>query len=693
MTDELSTSGPGGEAVTARQQARSAAAAARRSVSQLGPLRLAATALLALAAVLLARWSWNIPLLQEAERALYDLRASVFARAVEKEQRIVMVVYDDQTLRLTGQRSPVDRTVLAEALRVIDAAGPKAVGIDLFFDMPQDDDERLVGSLRGMRTPTWLAYADPAVNPEITYEQGEYLKAFLASIKGAHVRPASIRIDPDGDGVARKWRAAAPREPPFLAIALAGRDEGFQGYEGPVRFRVPRFADTPVFDKFPIEELASPELGPILADFLKDKYVLIGGDTVDRDRFETPIGSALRQSGEAVGRGAPYTDGKMAGLEVHAHMLAQLLDGDRPVPLPGWALWGMAVLAVAAGAVTSLIIWNPLRTGALIVLQFGFFLGLPFLLHYRGVDTLEVPAFGWIIGWLVAFAAFGSAVRTVNAKQRQFAQSALGKYLPVSVATEIMKYPEKLALHGEKREIFAVFTDLEGFTKLSHAIEPQMVATLLNDYLDRLADVVLKHGGTLDKFVGDAVVAFWGAPLARPDDGARAAHAAVELYEAGEAFRREVPAGVPPVGRTRVGMHFGPAIVGNFGGEGRIQYTAFGDSMNTAARLEAANKELDTNILVSREAVERTGLDWFRPMGTVTLRGRSTPVDVFEPVPHWAPEDRLRVESILSSHARGEDAALDELQALVRRFGEDRGLANLFQRLTATTQGRSYAVG
>ncbi|MCM3296637.1 adenylate/guanylate cyclase domain-containing protein, partial [Staphylococcus capitis] len=129
---------------------------------------------------------------------------------------------------------------------------------------------------------------------------------------------------------------------------------------------------------------------------------------------------------------------------------------------------------------------------------------------------------------------------------------------------------------------FCVFTDLEGFTKLSHAVTPETVARLLNEYLDRLSDIVLAHGGTIDKFVGDAVVAFWGAPISRPDDGEKEATAALAMYQAGERFRVDLAAGdIPPIGMTRVGLHVGDAIVGNFGGEGRIQYTALGDSMNT----------------------------------------------------------------------------------------------------------------
>jgi adenylate cyclase len=281
----------------------------------------------------------------------------------------------------------------------------------------------------------------------------------------------------------------------------------------------------------------------------------------------------------------------------------------------------------------------------------------------------------------------------VGSKQRAFAQNALGKYLPKSIAQEILKDPDKLALHGEKRKIFAVFTDLEGFTKLSHAIEPEMVATLLNDYLDRLSDVALEYGGTIDKFVGDALVAFWGAPIAYPDDGERAVRAAYALYLAGEEFRKAVPEGVPPIGRTRVGVHYGEAIVGNFGGDGRIQYTALGDSMNTAARLEAANKPLDTKVLVSREAMERSGLDWFRPMGTITLRGRSTPVEIFEPVPDWDVETRQAVSEIIAAHSKGDKSAVQKLSEMIGRYREDMGLANLLERLKHTGKGESYALG
>ena len=667
-----------------KEGARGVLQSLRRLFDQLGPIRLGSTILFMVLALLVARYSWTTPLIQEAERALYDLRASVFAPEVEKDEDIVMVVYNEDTLKLTGQRSPVDRTILAQALETIDAANPKSIGIDILFTMPQDDDDLLISTFKEMQTPTFLAYADPVENPEITYAEHEFLQEFFERAKTDKVQPTNIKLETDSDGVQRRWTPHNPGAPPFMAIALTAPNPKFANNDGAIRYHVPATTDMPVFDKFPIESFADPAIAEMLGSFIAGKHVLIGGDFIDRDRFETPVGGLADAQGD---------DGKMIGLEVHAHMLAQLLADDLPTPIPTWTLWLGALVVAICGGLSALIGGKALKVAFILIGQFAFFLTFPFLLQNMGIDTLSLPAFGWGVGWLLGYASVGSAARTINSKQRAFAQSALGKYLPKSIATEILKDPEKLALHGEKRKIFAVFTDLEGFTKLTHAIEPEMVAYLLNDYLDRLSEVALEYGGTIDKFVGDALVTFWGAPLAYPDDGERAAKAAYALYLAGEEFRKNVPEGVPPIGRTRVGMHYGDAIVGNFGGEGRIQYTALGDAMNTAARLEAANKALDTKVLLSREAMERTGLDWYRPMGRITLRGRSTPVEVFEPVPDIETENRAAVTAVIAAHDRGDKSALQALFAKIEQSEEDLGLTNLLKRLKKTKDGESYVLG
>ena len=327
-----------------------------------------------------------------------------------------------------------------------------------------------------------------------------------------------------------------------------------------------------------------------------------------------------------------------------------------------------------------------------VLVQFVAIALVPFWMQSRGIDTQGLPAFGWGIGWFAAFASVGTAARAIGSEQRKFAQSALGKYLPRDIAAEILRDPDSLALHGEKREIFVVFTDLEGFTKLSHAIEPEMVATLLNRYLEMLSNVVLEHGGTIDKFVGDAVVAFWGAPISRPDDGERAAKAAWAMYQAGEEFRKSVPAGVPAIGKTRVGLHHGEAIVGNFGGEGRIQYTALGDAMNTASRLESANKQLKSSVMVSREAAELSSLDWYRAMGRVVLRGRSTPIEIMEPVPDMAPEARNAFNDLARRAISGDVSAITALTKNSSMDKNDAALANFAFRLAHQEEGGYFVL-
>ncbi|MCW6533303.1 adenylate/guanylate cyclase domain-containing protein [Sphingomonas lycopersici] len=666
-----------------------------RVVRDAGRGRLAAAGLVLALALFVAGWDWGRPLgagthareipTADAERGLYDWRAATFAPRVAQDKRIVMIVYDDQTLIATRKRSPLDRGLLARALRNLDAMGAHSIGVDILFDQPQDEDNALLAALRAMRTPVWLGYANLGDNREqIIFEQQQYLDRFIRAARTDRVRPASIRLETDSDNVARSWPTPQPGQPPLLALAMRPA-AAFADYRGAIRYRLPQpqpdRSEEPVIPSLQIDLIADPAMSAALAPMVRGRDVLIGGDIVDIDQFETPLS----------GRGAHST---MIGLEVHATMLAQVLDGARLRTVPVGVRWLAAALVVLAAAATSLAELRWLWLGPALVVQAGAIGGLPLVLQANGWDTKGLPAAGWAIAWIFAFTAVGVAARAVTSQQRRFAQSALGKYLPRDIATQILQEPEKLALHGEKRAIFTLFTDLEGFTKLSHAIAPEMVAQLLNRYLDMLSDVVLAHGGTIDKFVGDAVVAFWGAPIARDDDARNAAQAAYAMWQAGEAFRRDLPAGVPPIGRTRVGLHHGDAIVGNFGGEGRIQYTALGDSMNTASRLESANKKLDTNVLASREAMILSGLDWWRAMGRVRLRGRQTPVDIFEPAPDFPAEERAALGHIVAALDAGacRDAALADLRAMIARHPRDAALANLLNRYEHI-EGGAYDLG
>ena len=437
----------------------------------------------------------------------------------------------------------------------------------------------------------------------------------------------------------------------------------------------------PVYTALKVDLFADldPALAPVFAEQVRGRYVLIGATLVDQDRVDTTMTSV---TGETV-----------PGIEVHAAMISQMLDrASFHRPVQGFA-WIFALLVLLAAVLSGLLETRSLTFLPMLIVQLVLFAGLPFLLEKQEVDTFLFPSFGPLIGWVIAFVAVVSAARASGAVQRRFAHSALGKYLPRSIAQQIIDKPELLALHGEKKEIFVLFSDLEGFTKMSHALEPEMVATLLNRYLDMLSQVVLDHGGVIDKFVGDAVVAFWGAPIAQPDDGERAARAGYALWQAGEEFRAGVDPALPPVGRTRVGMHFGEAVVGNFGGATRIQYTALGDSMNTAARLEAANKALETRVLASREFVERSSLDWWRPMGRVVLRGRRQPVDVYEAAPEFAIGDRHALQEAIAMLGTDYSAAIEQISALAARNPADSALKNLLGRCRGLNEEGAYVLG
>ncbi len=679
-----------------------------RSVREAGTVQLVATCILLLIAVFIARFSWTLPggdeptpLMNDAERALYDTRAYLAADLVEQDDRIVLVVYDDQALINLEQRSPLPRDALAEALANLDQMGAKAIGIDILFDQPQPDDELLIETLRSMQTPTAVGYANVATNEsDIVYEQQVFLEEFMAALEGSNSRPASIRLD-NSFGATRIWPSIEPGLPPLLGRAMledaGGPFAAFEGYRGAIEYRRALRADLddefaeeqpnveePLFSTISIELFL--DLDPAVAEFvaqeIEGKYVLIGGDIVDYDRVETSFTS--------------WTGFQPSGLSVHGEIIAQMLDGKVMPALPSWALWAMAILVVATAGLAALLEWPARKLVPLLLGLAVLFVGIPFVLHFRDVDTYGLPAVGWLVGWIIAFTAVTAAARSAGAAQRSFAQGALGKYIPRDIAQQIIDQPELLSLGGEKREIYVLFSDLEGFTKMSHAIEPEMVAKLLNRYLEMLSQVVLDHGGVIDKFVGDAVVAFWGAPIARPDDAERAMKAGYAMWKAGEDFRAEVAAmdpNLPRIGKTRVGLHFGEAVIGNFGGDTRIQYTALGDSMNTAARLEAANKPLGSNVSASREFFEKSNPDWWVPMGRIVLRGRSQPVDIYQPRPDLPPESRAKLTEAAQLSESQYDVALQLIDEVAAMHPADEALRNYSERIRNLDEGGAYVLG
>jgi len=660
----------------------------RRTLRRVPLARLALTLVLLAMAVLVARFSWTLPMSSFAGRVAFDVRSlqAALYHPAEQDERILLVTYTQATQEATGKRSPLDRAILAKALRNLDQLGPRAIGTDILIDQPQPEDPQLFASLRAMRTPTWLAYASALHNGEDMQPwQQARLDGLFRSLRGTNVRPASIHIEADGDNAMRSWPSFAPDLPPFLPLALAGTPAA-RPYGGSIRYRMPADPERQVFLSLPIDLFADPAVATAMAEQVRGRIVLVGGDLPDSDRFVTPEGR-LANPDSVLGR--QFRE-NVPGLEVHATMLAQWLDQRTPGSTGALGLWLLALLVVLAGAFTAMLDVRGSVLGLVLVGQLAFFVATPFWLQTIGVDTRDLPAVGWVVAWFVAFLSTEAAVRALTSEQRRFASAALGKYLPRDIAAQILRDPEKLTLTGEKRPIFALFTDLEGFTRLSHRLPAEQVAPLLNDYLDGMCEIVLRHGGTIDKFVGDAIVALWGAPIAREDDAERVTAAMLDMV----AFARDFSSGGdeehPRLGRTRVGVHYGEAIVGNFGGRDRFQYTALGDVMNAAARLESANKALKTTGLISEQALAPSGSTLFRPMGRIVLSGRPTPIVVWEPAAHLPESERERLARLWTAYDQGDQFALAALQSLTSHYADDAAFEFFVYRLAQSGPGGHF---
>ena len=223
-----------------------------------------------------------------------------------------------------------------------------------------------------------------------------------------------------------------------------------------------------------------------------------------------------------------------------------------------------------------------------------------------------------------------------EAQRRQFdaerAHASLSRYFSPNLAQRLAGTGDSIELEGRRLEITSLFTDVADFTTLVETLEPNVLGPLLNDYLTGMTDIVFKHDGTVAKIVGDALHVLFGAPGEQQDHAARAVACALELDALSQSFRDSWRDKGIAVGTTRIGVHAGPALVGNFGGGRFFDYTAYGDTINVAARLEAANKQLGTRICVSGDLASRIDKFEGRPVGDLILRGKSGAMRAFQPL-------------------------------------------------------------
>jgi adenylate cyclase len=249
------------------------------------------------------------------------------------------------------------------------------------------------------------------------------------------------------------------------------------------------------------------------------------------------------------------------------------------------------------------------------------------------------------------------------------AYASLSRYFSPNLAQRLASDADAVDLAGQRREIATLFTDVTSFTALVETLDPSVLGPLLNEYLTSMTDIVFAHDGTVAKIVGDALHVLFGAPGEQPDHATRAVACALALDEYSEAFRQRCHQKGIPLGVTRIGVHAGPAIVGNFGGGRFFDYTAYGDTINVAARLEAANKQLGTRICVSATLADRVKDFRGRPIGDLILRGKTEPLRVFEPLGLEQYNDPA-TKSYLDAFAKLEASDPDAIAAFAAHVGK-----------------------
>ena len=323
--------------------------------------------------------------------------------------------------------------------------------------------------------------------------------------------------------------------------------------------------------------------------------------------------------------------GVMPGVEAHAQILEQVLTESYLVR-PAWAnsiealtivVGGLALgtLALVTGALTSAIV-------TLAVIALVISCGWVAFSDYRLLLDPVTPAIGIFMAFLLS-----SVIHHLLSERRQrFVKQAFSRYVSPNLVSHIVDHEGELELGGLRQECSFIFTDLIGFTSLMENIDPAEAVSLLNDYLDEMISIAFRYNGTLDRIVGDSVAIMFSAPVQQPDHRQRAMDCAITMQRFAARYADDLQAKGTAFGHTRIGVHTGEVIVGNFGGSTIFDYRALGDPVNTASRLEGLNKHIGTLICVSEATL--SGCTGFvtRPVGRFVLKGKSLPLMVFQPI-------------------------------------------------------------
>jgi adenylate cyclase len=670
------------------------------------------------------------------------------APRVYEDAPVRIVDLDDESLAKLGQW-PWPRTRVAELVERLRAAGAAAIAFDIVFAEPDrtsptlvamnwpdapglreflkelpDHDLVLAQAVKGGRVVTGFSFIEGSNGSTSADQPAPLLKArfprfgsdplkYIANDNSAAVtnlRPieeaaagnGAFNFIPDEDGVIRRvpllFRMHDKLYPslaiealrvalgaPNISVKSVDKDSdsvGGAGYAGIYQV---------VVGRVPVVTDAEGSVWLYFTKPVPERYIpawkVVGAEATNRDFDGKIVFVGTSAAGLRDLRFSPF--GILPGVEIHAQLIEQIL-GQSYLQRPDWADAGEVVfLAGVSIVVIVLVSWLGPGWSALVAATgIGGALGLSFyaFTHERLLFEPVYPA----ATILVIFLTTSIVQHVQSERQGRWIRQAFSSYVSPNLVEHLIEHPDELKLGGERRECSFVLTDLAGFTTVVERSDPASLIHLMNAYLDGMVGIAFEHEGTLDRIVGDAVAVMFSAPVEQPDHARRAVACALAMDKFAQAFKKEKNAEGVPLGNTRIGVHSGQVIVGNFGGQHSFDYRALGDAINTTARLETVNRHLGTRICVSSVIAGHVPDFAGRPVGRLVLKGKSEPIEAFEPV---APEEAAseRVVAYCAAYAlldQESPAAQAAFAELAKRWPDD-GLA-AFQ-LDRLAQGETGA--
>jgi len=564
------------------------------------------------------------PFSEVLELKTRDLRSSLSGGA-DVAAPVVIVTVDDVSFDQINIRWPWPRQILAQAILALRDAGARVIGLDIMMGdrgYTPEEDASLQAAIAEAGNVVLPAKFDRRVQGEI---QIDYYDVPLPELDEGARAVGFINVLSDRDGYVRRIvpvDTATGTDRYAFALEVLGAYSGTgvsRTHDGITAgaFSIPASADNTLlinyapagsFRAVPFHQVVDGTADP---EIFRDAIVLIGAFFKEsHDLFLTPVES---ESG-------------LYGVEIHANILNTIYSGSYFIDTGRGADLVILLVLVIGGALV-LVRLKP-TVGLLLAAIFVVLYGInAALLHSSGGIILDMfdPMLAILLLWV------GSVLYRylVVEKQRQKVRATFSRFVSREVVDSILDSGRAIELGGETREVVIFFSDICGFTPLSESMSPADVVEMLNDYLTEMTEIIFRYEGTVNKYIGDAIMAFYGAPVPLPNASERAVRACLDMRAALEVFNsRREQQGKPSIG-IGMGLHKGRVLVGNIGSPRQMEYTVIGDAVNVSSRIEGLTRELNTDFLISDEVYQDVReLVTVETPGPVAVKGKSEKIVV-----------------------------------------------------------------